>query len=133
MRSDFEKQLKDQQDKHDKENRENEDRHNREIRDRINIQERTERELNQKMEALRIEKDAIIAELTQKMDEQRASFESSIDRLTVIIETHEKTILVLKGTILALEEDLHNKKDVEKQLEEAQQRERDNHAARDKL
>jgi hypothetical protein len=37
MRSDFEKQLKDQQDKHDKENRENEDRHNREIRERINI------------------------------------------------------------------------------------------------
>jgi hypothetical protein len=85
------------------------------------------------MEALRIEKDAIIAELTQKMDEQRASFENRIDSLTVTIETHEKTILVLKGTILALEEDLHNKKDVEKQLEEAQQREKDNHAARDKL
>lgn len=54
------------------------------------------------------------------MDEQRASYEIKIDSLTVIIETHEKTILTLKGTILALEEDLHNKKDVEKQLEEAQ-------------
>lgn len=54
------------------------------------------------------------------MDEQRASYETKIDSLTVIIQTHEKTILTLKGTILALEEDLHNKKDVEKQLEEAQ-------------
>ena len=79
--------------------------------------------MNSRMEELRKAKDELIASLMQKMDEQRASFESKIDRMTITIETHEKTILVLKSNIQALEEDLHKKRDVEKQLDECLKRE----------
>ena len=72
MRSEFEVLLKEQQANHDRVNRENEDRHNRNINERIRIQEKTERDLNSKMEKMRQEKDKIIADLTKKMDEQRA-------------------------------------------------------------
>ena len=53
----------------------------------------------------------------------RVKFETQINSLTITIETLEKQVLVLKSNIIALEEDLQKKKDVEAQLDEALKRE----------
>lgn len=49
-----------------------------------------------------------------KMEEMRSSYETRIDKLTITIETHEKTILMRDSKILSLEESLRKKEDVEK-------------------
>ena len=85
------------------------------------------------MESLREQKDKTIADISNQMDEQRAAYESNIDKLTISIETQEKQILVLKSNMTALEEDLYKKKDVEQQLKECLQREKENQTGRDKL
>ena len=85
------------------------------------------------MESLREQKDKTIADLSNQMDEQRAAYESNIDKLTITIETQEKQILVLKSNMTALEEDLYKKKDVEQQLKECLHREKENQTGRDKL
>ena len=85
------------------------------------------------MESLREQKDKTIADLSNQMDEQRAAYESNIDKLTITIETQEKKILVLKSNMTALEEDLYKKKDVEQQLKECLHREKENQTGRDKL
>lgn len=99
----------------------------------ISEREQALKDLNAAMEQLRKDKDAKIADLTKKMDEQRSNYEKNIDQLKITIETQDKVILVLKSNVTSLEEDLHKKKDVEKQLDENLQREKQNQEGRDKL
>lgn len=63
----------------------------------------------------------------------RSSYELRINKLTITIETHEKTILMRDSKILSLEELLRKKEDVEKQLDDALKREQDNQKGRDAL
>ena len=63
----------------------------------------------------------------------RVKFETQINSLTITIETLEKQVLVLKSNVIALEEDLQKKKDVEAQLDEALKREQLNQDARENL
>lgn len=133
MRRDHEKALRDQQNQHERENREREERHAKDTQDRISKQENTERDLNQKHEQLRKDKDKELADLKAKMEEMRTNYETRIDKLTITIETHEKTILLRDSKILSLEEALKKKEDVEKQLDDCLKREQDNQKGRDGL
>ena len=63
----------------------------------------------------------------------RYDFEGKVDELTVTIETMEKQILVQNSTITALEADLYKKRDIEQQLQEALQREKEGQIARDHI
>jgi len=54
-----------------------------------------------------------------RLEEQRIKYETEINKLTLIIERHEITILGQKGKINSLEEILAKKEDVEDQLAEA--------------
>ena len=67
------------------------------------------------------------------MAQQRHDFEFKIDEQAVKIQEHETAILHKDSEILSLKTLLAKKEDVEAQLEEALQRERDNQAARDNL
>ena len=88
-------------------------------------------DLNYKMEQMRKEKDKTISELTLKIEEMRKMFETKINKLTITIETHERTIKMKDSEILSLEQSLQKLKDVEKQLEDALKREKENNEARD--
>ena len=71
--------------------------------------------------------------MTLRFEEQRKKFEIEINRLLIIIERHEATILGFKGQVLSLEELLAKKVDVEDQLGEAVESLRINNEAREKL
>jgi hypothetical protein len=58
---------------------------------------RKERSLNQDREDLRIRLEEELRVLTFRFEEQRKKFEIEINRLLIIIERHEATILGLKG------------------------------------
>ena len=76
MRNEHERALNNVQKLHEKENREREDRHAKDTKDRISKQENTERDLNQKKEQLRLEKDRDIADLHAQIEEMRSSYET---------------------------------------------------------
>jgi len=85
------------------------------------------------MEELRRQKDEIIRELKEKIESNRLSYEAKITTCTTTIQEQERTIVELTGKCDALEEELHQRKDVENQLNEALEREKDNQAARENL
>jgi DNA repair exonuclease SbcCD ATPase subunit len=82
---------------------------------------------------MRKEKDQIIADLHYKIEELRKNWESKVNNLTITVETHEKTILLRDSEILALQQLLRKKEDVEKQLAELLVREQENQKGRDTL
>ena len=82
---------------------------------------------------MRIRLETTIRELQIKISTQRTEFELQINKLKIIIQQHETTILQKNGEILSLNEVVKQKSDVEAQLEEALLREQDNQAARDNV
>lgn len=68
-----------------------------------------------------------------RLEEQRIKYETEINKLTLIIERHEITILGQKGKINSLEEVLAKKEDVEDQLAEALESLDKNNEARENL
>ena len=84
-------------------------------------------------EQMRIDLETQIRQLTQKLADDRRTYERKIDVQIITIQTHEKRILFLEQEVLSLQAHLKKKEDVEDQLDEALKREQDNQAARDYL
>jgi hypothetical protein len=67
------------------------------------------------------------------MEDMRAQMQAEIDSLKLIIIEKDKIILQHETTIITLKETIVKKEDIEDQLAEALEREKDNQAAREAL
>ena len=109
----------------DQKGREQQEKHEKEIKERIEAMANTDQSLNQAMESLRKEKDEKISDLQSQLESQRSSFEVQINEQCTLIQKLEATILSFSSDIFSLKEDLTKKNDVEAQLLETQQQEKE--------
>jgi hypothetical protein len=107
--------------------------HRAEIEARVAEQGKIVRETTLQMDRNKLEYDSNILREQNSHETTRRTLQATVDLQTNKIDGLEGTILNLNGKIMSLEELLNVKKDVELQLEEACERERDNMNARDEL
>ena len=133
LRAEYASKFASQQAEHDRVNRAREDRFKREREEFNRMHEAKVLELQQAMEAMRVEKDLEIKNLHIKWAEERTTLTLKIDELTAKILVLERQLLEKTSIIISLEQIVEKKADVERQLAEALDRENKNREAREKL
>mmetsp|Transcript_39280 Transcript_39280/g.51404 ORF Transcript_39280/g.51404 Transcript_39280/m.51404 type:complete len:86 (+) Transcript_39280:1220-1477(+) len=68
------------------------------------------------MEAMRIEKDQEIKQLTILLEKQRGEYELQINELQITLNKYQQQLLALEAKVLELDTRLAQKEDVEQQL-----------------
>lgn len=125
--------LRGMEDEHRRRDSDREERHAKENQLQIDKFDEMQKQMKHGQERLRSEKDAMILELKAKMQDTKGQDDAEIANLKNHVDAQEQTIVVLNSKNLALAEELERKKDIEAQLEEEQQKGRDNQLARETL
>ena len=118
MRREFDETIRNMNNDFNSQFRRQDDKHAIELQERVRNYNSMETAKNIEIKNLQEEHARILSELRSKMEQQRITYETRIDELTITIEKKVQIILSKDSEILSLEQVLEKKKDVESQLQE---------------